>query len=63
MIITELKPFALKLSDEEEELDEDDPLFVPKEDVGLDGDDAGKGPDVGFGLDDDMIETPGAEEL
>lgn len=63
MVITELRPFVLNLSNEDEELEEDDPLFVPKEVPGLGGGDAGESPDAGFGLDDDMIETPSAEEL
>ncbi|MGC9603230.1 MAG: hypothetical protein ABSF47_02055 [Minisyncoccia bacterium] len=65
MIITELKPLTPSLStydeDEEESLDGDEVAPLPGKDDG--SEDGANGDDGGFGLEGDMIETPGEEEF
>lgn len=65
MITTELKPLTPNLSDYDEEEDESpdggEVAPSPKKDDGS-GDNAG-GDDGGFGLEGDLIETPGEGEL
>lgn len=63
MITAELKSLALNLSDEDMD-EEDDSPSTPKGDDGLTGDpDTGDGAGDGFGLDGDLIETPGEEDF
>ena len=53
MVITELEPRALNLSDEEEETEEE----------GVQSPAPSGDENDGFGTDDDLIETPGEEEV
>lgn len=64
MTTTKLRPLAPNLSiyeEEEESIDEGEVIPPPKKDDGS-GDDVG-GDDGGFGLEGDLIETPGEEEF